>query len=102
MTETQIAKLEAIKNRTTCYELVISRGAERFRLCYTARKNRRGMIDWIFRNGKELAAFSGSQEVVFGKGATAQLGDWHISFSGHTQREAILSGELGWFASEQK
>lgn len=102
MTQEQMTKLEAIKNRTTRYELVISRGAERFRLCYTARKNRRGMIDWIFRNGKELAAFSGSQEVRFGQGATAQLGDWHISFSGRTQREAILSGELVWFESAPK
>ena len=101
MTENQTAKLAAIKNRSTLYELVIQRGAEQFRLCYSARNNRRGMIDWIFRNGKELAAFSGSEEVRFGHGATAQLGDWHISFSGRTQREAISSGELRWFASKE-
>jgi hypothetical protein len=101
LTENQNAKLDAIKNRATRYELVIQRGDERFRLCYTGRKNRRGMIDWIFRNGKELAAFSGSEEVRFGHGATAQLGDWHISFSGRTQREAIIAGELPWFASKE-
>lgn len=101
MTESQTAKLEAIKNRATRYELVLERGAERFRLCYTSRKNRRGMIDAIFRNGKELGAFSGSQDVRFGHGATAQLGDWAVRFSGRTQREAIQAGELAWFAATQ-
>lgn len=99
MTESQAVKLEAIKNRATRYELILERGAERLRLCYTSRKNRRGMIDAIFRNGKELGSFSGSQEVRFGNGATAQLGDWAVRFSGRTQREAIQAGELRWFGS---
>lgn len=101
MTASQIEKLEGLKNRATRYELILERGAERFRLCYTSRKNRRGMIDAIFRNGKELGAFTGQQEVRFGHGPTAQLGDWAVRFSGRTQREAIQAGELRWFAAEE-
>lgn len=99
MTTNQIEKLDNLKNRATRYELVLERGAERLRLCYTARKNRRGLIDAIFRLGAELGAFTGQKEVRFGQGATAQLGDWAVRFSGRTQREAIQAGELGWFAA---
>lgn len=102
MTASQTAELERLKNRATRYELVLERGAERLRLCYTARKNRRGMIDAIFRLGAELGAFTGQKEVRFGHGATAQLGDWAVRFSGRTQREAVLAGELRWFASSQE
>jgi hypothetical protein len=101
MTTSQTEKLESLRNFGTRYELVLERGAERFRLCYTGRKNRRGMIDAIFRLGAELGAFTGQKEVRFGKGATAQLGDWAVRFSGRTQREAIIAGELAWFSKAE-
>lgn len=105
MTENQNAKLEAIKNRATRYELVIERGAERLRLCYTGRKNRNGIIDAIRRNGAELVDLTGAESFKLGSGNCAGpsvlLGDWRICFSGRTQREAIIAGELRWFASQE-
>jgi hypothetical protein len=101
MTESQNIKLEAIKNRATRYELVLQRGAERLRLCYTGRKNRHGLIDAIRRNGAELVQLTGAEAFKLEAGPAAIMGDWRLSFSGRTQREAIIAGELAWFWSGQ-
>jgi len=107
MTETQIAKLERLHNHPTRYELVLQHAqtGERVRLAYILRNNRSGLMDAIRRNGAELEAFTGSTTFDLskkGQPAAAQLGSWRASFSGRTQREAIISGELVWFASEKK
>jgi hypothetical protein len=103
MTKTQTTKLENLRNYETRYELVLTHAetGEKRRLCYTARKNRRGLIDAIFRTGAELGAVTGQKEVVVGQGASAQIGAWRVAFSGRTQREAISSGELAWFRAEE-
>lgn len=97
MTDSQTAKLESLRNYSTRYELVLQRGTERFRLSYTQRKNRAGMIDAIRRNGAELVELTGAQDFKLEPGPAAVLGDWRISFSHRTQRDAIKEGELVWF-----
>ena len=103
MTENQNAKLEAIKNRATRYELVLTNldSGEKRRLCYTSKKNRTGLFAAIRSNGTELVAFSGSEDFKLEGKASASIGRWSVAFSGRTQREAIIAGELRWFASKE-
>lgn len=64
------AKLEALKNRATRYELVLTHGpsGKRLRLCYTSRNNRRGLIDAVQRNGEELVKRTGFEQFKAGCG----------------------------------
>ena len=101
-------KLEALRNRSTAYELRLTNldSGEQRRLCYSHRNNRSGLIDAIRRNGPELVAFCGSERFTMeGKGSApvAMLGRWRIAFSGRTQREAISTGsELRWFQASEE
>jgi hypothetical protein len=90
------AKLDAIKNRATRYELVLTNldSGEKRRLCYTSKKNRTGLFAAIRSNGTELVAFSGSEDFKLEGKASASIGRWSVAFSGRTQREAIIAGEL--------
>jgi len=100
-------KLEALRNRSTAYELALTNldSGEKRRLCYAVRNNRSGLIAAIRRNGPELVVFCGSERFQLeGKGAApvALLGRWRIAFSGRTQREAISTGsELRWFLASE-
>lgn len=99
------ARLEGLRHRDTRYELVMlhSRTGQRLRLCYTARNNRRGLIDAIRNGGTDLTRVAGAEEFTLGKGPSARIGDWTLTFSGRTQREAIAANaELPWFKSELK
>ncbi len=102
MTENQTVKLKAIKNRATRYELVLSSEGshQKLRLCYTGRKNRSGLMAAIRANGPELVKLTGASDFQLSKGPAATLGSWRLAFSGRTQREAIIAGELPWFAAE--
>lgn len=95
-------RLERLRHQTTRYELVMrhTKTGEKRRVCYTARRNRRGLFDAMRSNGEALVRITGAQEFTFGTGSTATIGDWSVSFSGRTQREAISNGELRWFAAE--
>lgn len=96
------SRLKAMVNRATRYELVMVHAitGQRLRICYTARRNRSGLVDAIRSHGPDLVRVTGAEEFKVGIGATATLADWSILFSGRTQREAISSGaELRWFAA---
>jgi hypothetical protein len=98
MTENQNIRLEQIKNRATRYELVLRKAGHELRLAYTRRKNRAGMLDMIWRNSAELVSFTGAQEFKLGADKrSAIMGEWLVAFSGRTERDAILAGELPWF-----
>jgi hypothetical protein len=103
MTEKQTAKLEALKNYATSYELVLTNldSGEKRRLCYTSKKNRVGLFSAIHKNGTELVAFCGAEDFKMTGKASATIGRWSVAFSGRTQREAIQAGELRWFASTE-
>jgi hypothetical protein len=95
MTATQTAKLDALRNYGTRYEVVITNGADTLLVGYTGRKSRDGMIALIRLHGERLVAFSGSEEFTTGKRAddAITLGKYKIRFSGRTQREAISATE---------
>jgi hypothetical protein len=97
------SKLEALRNRRTGYELVISRGAERYRVCYSRSAKSRNAI-WECVTGNEaraklLVAFTGSESIQFAKRAAdgGTMGEWAINWSSRTERESILGGELPHF-----
>lgn len=103
MTENQTTKLEALKHYATRYELVLTNldSGEKRRLCYTGKKNRVGLFSAIRNNGPELVAFCGSEDFKMTGKASASIGRWSVAFSGRTQREAIIAGELAWFAAKE-
>ena len=79
------------------------RTGQRLRLCYTARNNRHGIADAIRTGGEDLVRVAGCDAFTFGKGPTAKIGDWSVTFSGRTQREAIAAdAELPWYKSALK
>lgn len=97
------AKLARLHNRGTAYELAMSRtlpdGTKDARLvAYTPRRNRNGLFDACCdkRRVDYLMKLTGSDNLRFGKRVVdgATMGEWTVNFSGRTQREAIIEGEL--------
>lgn len=100
------ARLSRLSGRHTRYEatLVHALTGETRLLCYTARKNKHGLRDYINTKAEALAAFCGAHRVGPARPdflAYLAIGDWQIGFTGRTQREAILGGELKWFAEDR-
>ena len=97
MTDLQIAKLARIKNYHSRYEIVLTDGTQKFLVLYTSRRSKRGLYAAANQRREALASITGEDGywVVNGK-TSPQMGDgdWRIFFSGRTQRECILDGEL--------
>lgn len=95
-------KLARIKNRTTKYELVATNKTtgQKVLVGYT-QKGRPGLLNMLRKNAEEAVALlaGGVDRIDFAKKASdgATMGDWLINFSGRTQREAIIGGELVFF-----
>lgn len=100
MDATLESKLSRLKHYATRYELVASRGngADRYLIAYTSRNNRRGLWAAVTEptRAAKLVKLTGSPEITFAKraGDGATMGEWRIAFSGRTQRECYLEGEL--------
>lgn len=100
MTTNQAAKLQAIKNRATRYEVVLTNNGDVCRLVgYTARQSRGGLLALVRANGPALLAITKlSEGAKFSWQGTraASLGEngWIVKFTGRTQREAVLIGEF--------
>lgn len=98
---TKSERLASLKNSSTLYELAIVRGAERYRVCYSARKSRDGMFDAVTSDGRAelLVAFTGSEDIKFAKRAAdgGTMGEWSVIWTGRTERQAISEGELTHF-----
>lgn len=102
MDATLQSKLSRLKHYATRYELVASRGTgpdrESYLIAYTSRNNRRGLWAAITDSNRvdKLVKLTGSKSIDFGKRAAdgGTMGDWTIRFSGRTQRECYLEGEL--------
>ena len=78
----------------TRYELVAQRGEERVLLMYTARNNRVGLYRALQERADHLERVFGSLKITWGKRATDGLilgKDWHVHFSGRTQRDCYTS-----------
>jgi hypothetical protein len=88
-------KLAQLKNYRTRYEVILTNGTETFLVQYTSAHSqvglrrtysaRRAAIHQITKDFIPFQAKTG--EVFHGK-------EWRMLFSGRTQREAILTGEL--------
>ena len=100
---TTIEKLERIKNRTTKYELVaVNKTTGQKLLVGDTRKGRAGLFAMVQKNAADAVRIFGNgvDNIEFGTKVSdgATMGDWVIKFSGRTQREAIIAGELNFFA----
>ena len=104
MSPETLAKLERIKRYATRYELIAERGETRILILYTSQRSRPGLLVACRQRGPDVVALccpSGEELITFGEnwadGAT--IGEWRIRFSGRTQREAIIAGELPWIGA---
>jgi len=100
----QARKLRRIAGRTTLYEATLThhRTGEKALLCYSP-KSRTSLQRYIAKNAQALVTFCGSETFVRrAQGEEAAIGEWGIAWSGRTQREAIINGELPWFGSVNK
>lgn len=83
----------------TRYELTLSKGNEKFLICYCMRTGRHSLLKAIHAKGEailKIANLSDDAMLTWSKPAKlgAMLGGWRVYFTGRTQRSAITEGEL--------
>lgn len=95
------AQLARLRHYATRYEVVAEHTTDRRRvlICYTSSHSQRGMRRAITDNGHRVIDGLGlSQDAALYPNTPASAGfrleSWHVAFSGRTQREAIIAGEL--------
>jgi hypothetical protein len=89
------AKLARLHNRATAHEVVAERGQQRLCVAYTQRSGRVGLLNACRSIGSLLVALPGAAEELTNLTArSAKCGEWEIRYSGRTQREAYILGEL--------
>ncbi len=96
---TKEEKLESLRNRSTKYELVASGPDGQIVLAGYCSHGKNNILSMLRRNGEQWAdRISADAMVTLAKdGRSAQLGPWKVYFSGRTQRESIILGELPFF-----
>jgi len=95
MTPEQERKLARLKNYRSAYELILTNGTVRYLVCYTSRKSKIGAYRAAQKRFDSLMKATGGISPWVAKPTEVFHGDeWRIYFSGRTQREAILAGEL--------
>jgi hypothetical protein len=91
-------RLERLRNRATLYELAMTRGEERLLVAYSQRKGRRDIFKAVTADHRvgPIMARTGADRIEFAKRAAdgAMMGGWTIRFTGRTERDAIIEGEL--------
>jgi hypothetical protein len=96
-------KLASLQNRATRYELVASHpDGRRFLVAYCGRKNRQGLFSAVAGRAAAMTALTGDESIHFGKRAAdgGTMGEWTIRFSGRTQRDCYLEGELEYIGRD--
>jgi hypothetical protein len=98
MTEAQMVKLERLRFAPSRYEIeiVASSGAKHL-IAYTPRRSFRGLLDAVRQRGVAILRVVGMPEETQAErvGASLRFADGTvIRFSGRTQRDAIMHGEL--------
>jgi hypothetical protein len=98
---TTLEKLSRLKHFHTRYEVTATQGDRKVLIGYTPRKGRRGIWSILSGRAESWGRFVGhaDPQIQFRKpsSAGADSEGWHINFSGRTQREAIIAGELPFF-----
>ncbi len=94
-------KLARLRNHHTRYELAMWCGDRKILIAYTPRRGWAGITAAIQSKADAIVAAAGADYIRFGKRASdgATLGDWTINFTGRTQREAYIQGELEYVGS---
>lgn len=100
LTEEQERKLSRIKLYATRHELVLSHAdGRKYLLCYVVNSARRNTIfSIVSERAKDLIRVVGVENPIIHfakrKADGATIGEWKVAFSGRTQRQAIIEGEL--------
>ena len=96
LSQDKVNKLEKLRRHSTRYELIAQFPDGKVILAGYTKFGKMNILDML-RNHNEfwLQFLSEDDKVVFAKnGRSVQLGSIRVSFSGRTQRQAILEGEL--------
>jgi hypothetical protein len=94
-------KLARLHNRRTAYELVAVNGDQRVLVCYSVERSRNAMFRACCKRGEALVALTGAERCTFAKRSAdgLSMGAWSIRFSGRTQRECYIEGELPYIGN---
>ncbi len=92
---TTATRLERLKYYSTIYELAAEKNGERVLIAY-APKGRSSLLRACRNRSAAVVALTGSTSIDFAKRAQdgANANGWTLRFTGRTQREAIIEGEL--------
>lgn len=97
----KLSRLNAIKNRSTRYEVILTNGTLKYRAGYTGRHSQAGVRSIATKNFDDIKRLAGTPDIWWIKPKPGfHEGEWWIGFSGRTERESILEGELVWVGSE--
>jgi hypothetical protein len=107
LSELQSAKLAKLHSYGTRYEVEVEHpnGARKL-VAYTPRRTGTGLVSAVTAHGERIVSFLGIGDTASmswkGKGRDAMGvdGGGVIRFSGRTQREAIIEGELPFIAAK--
>ena len=102
MALTTLQKLERIKNRSTKYELVAVNGDNSVKLLAGyCKRNKAGALSMLRMHADAWVKLTKDDGVVK-SGTGLKMGDWLFAFSGRTQRESIIGGELKFITEHMK
>lgn len=94
----QLRRLESLSNRSTAYEIVlISPAGERRLVTYAQNRSGRALRLVLVRFAERIVAFVGADEYTLAGRGPAPIGlgnGYSLAFSGRTERESIIAGEL--------
>ena len=101
----QISKLNSLHNRASRYEVLAtfaateSHGETRVLIGYTCHRSRHGLLKCCQAQGQAIIDAFGicdNDRFIPAKRAAGgfTIGKWSFNFSGRTQREAIMEGEI--------
>lgn len=98
---TTMQRLEALRNRLTCYEVTAKHPDGReYLVGYLYRTTKRGLFDMIRNRGQRICAGLGLSDdamMSFSESVSrrpvARIGEWRIGLTGRTERDSISSGE---------
>jgi hypothetical protein len=97
-------RLERLRNRATLYELAMTRGEECILVAYSRLKGRRDIFNLVTADHRvgPIMARTGADHIEFARRTAdgATMGEWAIRFTGRTEREAIIAGELPYIGDE--
>ena len=97
---TKQEQLARLHNRLTSYEIVaVHADGRRVLIGYSVGKSKNGIYRMMTKNGPLNGARLGLADDARMSGLPAskvQVGPWVVAYTGRTQRDAIIEGELPW------